>query len=149
MDIMREVEKSIMPVKRTLDFEIGDTVRVHYRIVEGNRERIQIFEGIVIAQDNKGLSKTFTVRKLSFDVGVERIFPLYSTRIAKIEVVRKGKRRRAKLYYLRERKGKSAKLRERSRKARAHTLTEEDVPGGDAGGTADGGPTEIDQQNET
>jgi large subunit ribosomal protein L19 len=149
MDIMREVEKSIMPVKRTLDFEIGDTVRVHYRIVEGNRERIQIFEGIVIALDNKGLSKTFTVRKLSFDVGVERIFPLYSTRIAKIEVVRKGKRRRAKLYYLRERKGKSAKLRERSRKVRANTLTEEDVPGGDAGGSADESAAKSDLQNET
>jgi large subunit ribosomal protein L19 len=149
MDIMREVEKSIMPVTRSLDFEIGDTVRVHYRIVEGNRERIQIFEGIVIALDNKGLSKTFTVRKVSFDVGVERIFPLYTTRIAKIEVVRKGKRRRAKLYYLRERKGKSARLRERSRKVRVHTLTEGDVPGEDAGGSVEGGPTENDQQNET
>src|SRR4030042_4930506 len=98
MDIMQEIEKQIMPVKRKINFEIGDTVRVHYRIVEGNRERIQVFEGIVIAMDNKGMSKTFTVRKLSFDVGVERILPFDSTRIEKIEVVRKGKPRGAKLY---------------------------------------------------
>ena len=113
MDIMQASEKDIKPVERKIDFEIGDTVRVHYKIVEGNKERIQVYEGVVIAIDNKGLSKTFTVRKISFEVGVERIFPLYSTRIAKIETIRKGKVRRAKLYFLRERKGKSAKLRER------------------------------------
>jgi large subunit ribosomal protein L19 len=129
MDIMREIEKKIMPVTRKIKFEIGDTVKVHYRIVEGNRERIQVFEGIVIAMDNKGVSKSFTVRKLSFDVGVERIFPVYSTRIAKIDVVRKGKTRRAKLYYLRERTGKSAKLREKTSKAaKKHTITAADVP---------------------
>ena len=113
MDIMQAIEKDIKPVERTIDFEIGDTVRVHYKIIEGNKERVQVYEGVVIAIDNKGLSKTFTVRKISFDVGVERVFPFYSTRIAKIETVRKGKVRRAKLYFLRERKGKSAKLRER------------------------------------
>ncbi len=113
MDIIQAVEKEIMPVQREINFEVGDTVRVHYRIVEGNRERIQVFEGIVIAIDNKGLSKTFTVRKISFDIGVERIFPVYSPRIADIEVRRKGKIRRAKLYFLRERRGKSAKLKER------------------------------------
>jgi large subunit ribosomal protein L19 len=129
MDIMQEVEKRIMPVKRKINFETGDTVRVHYRIVEGNRERIQVFEGIVIAIDNKGMSKTFTVRKLSFDVGVERIFPFYSTRISKIESVRKGKTRRAKLYYLRKRTGKSAKLRERSIKSGKHAVRIADVPG--------------------
>src|SRR5512136_1674761 len=130
MEIMKEIEKKIMPVDRPINFEIGDTVRVHYRIVEGNRERIQVFEGIVIAMDNKGMSKSFTVRKLSFDVGVERIFPLYSTRISKIEAVRKGKTRRAKLYYLRERTGKSAKLREKTGKSgKKHTITEADVPG--------------------
>jgi large subunit ribosomal protein L19 len=129
MDIIQEVEKKIMPVDRKLNFEIGDTVRVHYRIVEGNRERIQVFEGIVIAIDNKGMSKTFTVRKLSFDVGVERIFPFYSTRISKIEIVRKGKTRRAKLYYLRQRTGKSAKLRERSKKSGKHGVGIADVPG--------------------
>ena len=116
MDIIQAIEKDIKPVDRELNFEIGDTVRVHYRIVEGNRERIQIFEGIVIAIDNKGMSKTFTVRKISFDIGVERVFSLYSPRIANIETVRKGKIRRAKLYYLRERRGKSAKLRERRMK---------------------------------
>lgn len=113
MDIMQAIEQEIKPVDRTVDFEIGDTVRVHYRIVEGTRERIQVYEGIVIAIDNKGLSKTFTVRKISFDVGVERIFPVFSPKIAKIEVVRKSKTRRAKLYFLRERRGKSAKLKER------------------------------------
>src|SRR3990172_6184382 len=152
MDIMREVEQRIMPVKRKINFTIGDTVRVHYRIVEGNRERIQVFEGIVIASDNKGLSKTFTVRKLSFDVGVERIFPLYSTRIAKIEVVRKGKSRRAKLYYLRERKGKSAKLREKGPKAEKHSVSAADAPGehaGDAESAGEGAPSGSDQQNES
>ncbi|HOO70224.1 MAG TPA: 50S ribosomal protein L19 [Spirochaetota bacterium] len=109
---MQTIEKEIAPLNRNINFEVGDTVKVHYKIVEGNRERVQIFEGIVIAIDNKGLNKTFTVRKISFDVGVERIFPLYSPRIGKIDVVRKGKTRRAKLYFLRERKGKSAKLKE-------------------------------------
>jgi len=113
MNIKELIEKEMVPVERTVDFEVGDTVKVHYKIVEGNRERIQVYEGIVIAIDNKGISKTFTVRRISYDVGVERIFPLYSTRIAKIDVLRKGKARRAKLYYLRERTGKSAKLKER------------------------------------
>ncbi len=116
MDIIQSIEKEIKPVDRIIDFSIGDTVKVHYRIVEGNRERIQIFEGIVIAIDNKGIGKNVTVRKMSFDIGVERIFPIYSPRIAKIEVVRKGKARRAKLYFLRERTGKSAKLREKRAK---------------------------------
>src|SRR4030042_3030517 len=138
MDIMQEIEKQIMPVKRKNNFEIGDTVRVHYRIVEGNRERIQVFEGRVIAMDNKGMRKSCTGRKLSFDVGVERIFPVYSTRIAKIEVVRKGKTRRAKLYYLRERTGKSAKLREKTtRHSKKHTVSAADVPS--VGGTGEGG----------
>ncbi len=113
MDIMQAIEKDIKPLERTIDFEIGDTIRVHYRIIEGTRERIQVYEGIVIAIDNKGISKTFTVRKISFDVGVERIFPVYSPKIAKIEVVRKGKVRRAKLYFLRDLKGKAAKIREK------------------------------------
>ena len=116
MDLIKEIEKEIMPANKPIDFEVGNTVKVHYRIVEGDKERIQIFEGIVIAIDNSGINKTFTVRKISFDVGVERIFPLYSPRIAKIEVVRKGKVRRSKLYFLRERRGKSAKLKERMKK---------------------------------
>ncbi len=117
MNIVREIENAIKPVDRAIDFKIGDTVRVHYKIIEGNRERIQVYEGLVIAINNKGISKTFTVRRVSYDVGVERIFPLFSTRIAKIEMVRRGKVRRAKLYYLRERRGKSAKLKERRLKA--------------------------------
>jgi large subunit ribosomal protein L19 len=137
MEILKEIEKKIKPVDRAINFEIGDTVKVHYRIVEGNKERIQVYEGIVIAIDNKGMSKTFTVRKLSFDVGVERIFPFFTTRIAKIEVIRKGKARRSKLYYLRERTGKSAKLREKNIKgSKKHTITEADVPGTAAEPTA-------------
>ena len=108
MNIIDKVEKAVRPVDRELDFEVGDTVKVHYKIIEGNRERVQVYEGIVIAIDNKGLNKSFTVRRISYDVGVERIFPVASPKIAKIDVLRKGKTRRAKLYYLRERTGKSA-----------------------------------------
>lgn len=118
MNIIETIKKEIMPVQRTLDFEVGDTVRISYKIIEGNRERIQVFEGVVIAIDNKGISKTFTVRRISYDIGVERIFPLHSPRIEKIEVVRKGKKRRSKLYYLRERTGKSVKLKERRAKVK-------------------------------
>lgn len=113
MKLIREIEKELQPVERELNFTIGDTVKVHYKIVEGNRERVQIYEGIVIAINNRGIGKTFTVRRISYDVGVERVFPLFSPRIAKIEVVRQGKIRRSKLYFLRERRGKSAKLKER------------------------------------
>ena len=116
MDIVKEIEKELIPSKRKIDFEVGNTVKVHYRIVEGDKERIQIYEGIVIAIDNSGINKTFTVRKISFDIGVERIFPFYSAKIAEIEVLRKGKVRRSKLYFLRERRGKSAKLKERVKK---------------------------------
>ena len=91
-------------------------MKVHFKIVEGTTERIQVFEGIVIAINNKGISKTFTVRKISYGVGVERIFPLHSPRIAKVEVVRYGKVRRSKLYYLRDRIGKAAKVKELIRK---------------------------------
>jgi large subunit ribosomal protein L19 len=118
MNIIETIKKEIMPVQRTLDFEVGDTVRISYKIIEGNRERIQVFEGVVIAIDNKGISKTFTVRRISYDIGVERIFPLHSPRIEKVEVVRKGKKRRSKLYYLRERTGKSVKLKERRAKVK-------------------------------
>lgn len=113
MKLIREIEKELQPVERELNFTIGDTVKVHYKIVEGNRERVQIYEGIVIAINNRGIGKTFTVRRISYDVGVERVFPLFSPRIANIEVVRQGKIRRSKLYFLRERRGKSAKLKER------------------------------------
>jgi large subunit ribosomal protein L19 len=92
---------------------IGDTVRVHVKIKEGNRERIQTFDGVVIRKKNGGIQETFTVRRVSYGVGVERTFPLHSPKIAKIEVIRKGKVRRAKLYYLRDRVGKAAKVKER------------------------------------
>lgn len=95
------------------EFGPGDTVKVHYRVIEGNRERTQIFQGVVIARKNGGVRETFTVRKISFGVGVERIFPLHSPKISKIEVVSRGKVRRAKLYYLREKIGKKAKIKEK------------------------------------
>ena len=95
------------------DFGPGDTVRVHAKVVEGNRERIQVFQGAVIRRQGSGLQETFTVRKVSFGVGVERTFPMHSPIIAKIEVVSRGDVRRAKLYYLRDRVGKAAKIKEK------------------------------------
>lgn len=94
------------------NFKIGDTVKVHFRIIEGKTERIQIYEGLVIAFKNSGVGKSFTVRKNSYGVGVERVFPFYSPRIAKVELVRPGKVRRAKLYYIRGKIGKAAKIKE-------------------------------------
>ena len=95
------------------DFGPGDTVVVHVRVIEGDKERIQIFQGVVLQRRGGGLDETFTVRKISNNVGVERIFPLHSTRIAKIEVLRRGRVRRAKLYYLRKLKGKAARIPEK------------------------------------
>ena len=95
------------------DFRPGDTVRVHVRVVEGDRERTQVFEGVVIARKHGGTRETFTVRKVSSGIGVERVFPLHSPAIQKIEVVRRGQVRRAKLYYLRKRVGKAARVAER------------------------------------
>jgi large subunit ribosomal protein L19 len=95
------------------DFRPGDTVRVHARVAEAGRERIQVFQGIVIRRQGGGLRETFTVRKVSFGVGVERTFPVHAPTIAKIEIVTRGRVRRAKLYYLRERRGKRARIRER------------------------------------
>jgi len=94
-------------------FRPGDTVKVHVRVVEGNRERVQVFQGVVIRRSGGGLRETFTVRKISFGVGVERTFPLHSPSIAKLEVVQRGHVRRAKLYYLRDLRGKKARIRER------------------------------------
>ena len=94
-------------------FNIGDTVKVSCKIKEGNRERIQMFEGIVIRKKNGGISESFTVRRISYGVGVEKTFPLHSPNVEKVEVVRKGKVRRARLYYLRERVGKAAKVKEK------------------------------------
>ena len=95
------------------DFQAGDTVRVHVRVVEGNKERVQVFEGVVIARRGSGINESFTVRKLSFGVGVERTFPLHSPIMAKLEFVSRGDVRRAKLYYLRDRVGKAARVREK------------------------------------
>jgi len=97
-------------------FEAGDTVNVHVRVVEGEKERIQQYQGVVIAFKGSGARRTFTVRKVSNSVGVERVFPLYSPKLAKIEVIREGSVRRAKIYYLRERRGKAARIKERRRR---------------------------------
>ena len=94
-------------------FGPGDTLRVHVKVVEGSRERVQVFEGVCIARRNRSLNSSFTVRKISYGEGVERVFPLHSPRIARIEVVKRGAVRRAKLYYLRGRRGKSARIREK------------------------------------
>lgn len=94
------------------EIKIGTTVRVHVKIREGERERIQVFEGTVIAKNNSGIAETFTVRRISYGVGVERVFPVHSPNVAKVETVRNGRVRRAKLYYLRDRVGKAAKVKE-------------------------------------
>ncbi|NLY52460.1 MAG: 50S ribosomal protein L19 [Firmicutes bacterium] len=112
MDIIQALEREQMKTDIP-DFRPGDTVRVHVKVVEGERERIQVFEGVVIARSGGGVRETFTVRKVSQGVGVERIFPLHSPRVEKIEVIRRGRVRRAKLYYLRQRVGKAARIKER------------------------------------
>ena len=111
MDLIQTIEEA-QKKSDIADFKIGDTVKVHFRIIEGKNERIQVYEGIVIRFKNSGIRKTFTVRKITYGVGVERVFPLHSPRIAKIERVRAGKVRRAKLYYLRGKVGKAAKVKE-------------------------------------
>ncbi len=112
MDLIKELEKQQMKAEVPVA-NVGDTVRVHVRIKEGSRERIQVFEGIVIAKKHGGIEETITVRRLAYGVGVEKVFPLHSPSIEKIETVRKGYVRRAKLYYLRGRVGKAAKIREK------------------------------------
>jgi large subunit ribosomal protein L19 len=94
------------------DFRAGDSVKVHVRVVEGGRERVQIFEGLVIARNGAGVRASFTVRKMSFGVGVERVFPIHAPILSKVEVIRRGDVRRSKLYYLRDRVGKSARIKE-------------------------------------
>ena len=131
MDIIKSIEHEQMKSKIPY-LKVGDTVKVHVRVKEGNRERIQVFEGIVIKKQGGGVNATFTVRRISYGVGVEKTFLVHSPRIEKIEVVRVGKARRAKLYYLRDRVGKAAKTKEKVG-ARIETkeivVKEEVVPG--------------------
>ena len=113
MDIIRAIEQQ--QIKQDVpEFNVGDNVKVHYRITEGNRERIQVFQGEVIRRQGASNRETFTVRKISFSIGVERTFPVHSPKIERIEVVRKGDVRRAKLYYLRKKVGKAAKIKEKA-----------------------------------
>ena len=112
MDIIRAIEQQ--QIREDLpQFQVGDTVKVHYRIIEGTRERTQVFQGVVTRRHGASSRETFTVRKISFGVGVERVFPVHAPIIQKIEVVRRGDVRRSKLYYLRERSGKSARIKEK------------------------------------
>ncbi len=115
MNVIDLIEREGMR-KDIPDFGPGDTVRVHVKILEGDKERIQVFEGVVMGRSGGGLRETFRVRKLSYGIGVERIFPVHSPRIEQIDVKRFGKVRRAKLYYLRERKGKKAQVKEKRRR---------------------------------
>ena len=111
-NVIREIEREYLRDDIPA-FRPGDTVRVNVKVVEGNRERVQAFEGVVIKRQGSGVNETFTVRRVSYGVGVERTFPVHSPRLASIEVIRRGVVRRAKLYYLRERTGKAARIRER------------------------------------
>ncbi len=117
MNLLSEIEAEqvakLTAERPVPEFAPGDTVKVHYKITEGTRERIQVYEGVVIARSSRGLNSAFTVRKISYGEGVERVFPLYSPRIERIEVVRRGAVRRAKLYYLRSRRGKRARIAEK------------------------------------
>ena len=115
-DINKAAVQKITASKKITDFSPGDTIKVGVKIVEGKRERIQYFEGVCIAKKNRDLNSSFTVRKISFGEGVERTFALYSPNVASIKVIRSGKVRRAKLYYLRDRKGKSARIAEKIKK---------------------------------
>mgnify|MGYP003442369890 CR=1 FL=1 len=111
MDAIKELTADMLK-KDVPEILIGSTVKVHVRIKEGEKERIQVFEGTVIARNNSGIAETFTVRRVSYGVGVERVFPLHSPNVAAVKVVRNGKVRRSKLYYLRDRVGKAAKVKE-------------------------------------
>lgn len=121
MDLIKVVEESF---KKDLPaFRPGDTVRVHVKVVEGDKERLQPYEGVVIARRGSGIRETFMVRKISFGVGVERIFPIHSPSLSKIEVIKRGDVNRAKLYYLRGKKGKDAKVKEKTREFKKNTTS--------------------------
>jgi large subunit ribosomal protein L19 len=112
LDIIKNIEKNQMRAD-VVPFAIGDQVKVHVKVVEGTKERVQVYEGVVTRRHNAGVSSTFTVRKISGGIGVERIFPLHSPMLGKVEVIRHGKVRKSKLYYLRERTGKAARIKEK------------------------------------
>src|SRR5471030_2840314 len=118
MNLLQKIEQQqlekLQATAKVADFEIGDTIIVNVKVVEGSRERVQAYEGICIARKNAGVNSSFTVRKISYGEGVERVFPLYSPRLDSVELVRRGDVRRAKLYYLRGRRGKSARIAERT-----------------------------------
>jgi large subunit ribosomal protein L19 len=122
----KQIEK-VLAERKIPEFDPGDTLRVDVKVVEGSRERIQAFEGVCIARKSAGVNSSFTVRKISYGEGVERIFPLFSPRVAGITVVRRGSVRRAKLYYLRGRTGKAARIAEKSRERIAKTASKEEI----------------------
>ena len=132
MNVIDKIQKDQMDkivAERSIpDFSAGDTIKVDVKIVEGDKERIQAFEGLCIARSGGGLNESFTVRKISYGEGVERIFPIFSPKIAGITVLKKGKVRRAKLYYLRDRRGKSARIVEKIQASKKDTKTQADQP---------------------
>ena len=132
MNVIDKIQKSqidkIIAERAIPDFSAGDTIKVDVKIVEGDKERIQAFEGLCIARSGGGLNESFTVRKISYGEGVERIFPIFSPKIAGITVLKKGKVRRAKLYYLRDRRGKSARIVEKIQVSKKDTKTQVDQP---------------------
>ena len=132
MNVIDKIQKDQMDkivAERSIpDFSAGDTIKVDVKIVEGDKERIQAFEGLCIARSGGGLNESFTVRKISYGEGVERIFPIFSPKIAGISVLKKGKVRRAKLYYLRDRRGKSARIVEKIQVSKKDTKTQVDQP---------------------
>ena len=132
MNVIDKIQKDQMDkivAERSIpDFSAGDTIKVDVKIVEGDKERIQAFEGLCIARSGGGLNESFTVRKISYGEGVERIFPIFSPKIARITVLKKGKVRRAKLYYLRGRRGKSARIVEKVQVSKKDTKTQVDQP---------------------
>src|SRR6201982_2658306 len=146
MNLLQQIEheqvERLAAARPVPKFDPGDTVRVGVKVVEGERERIQIFEGVCIGRKNAGVNSNFTLRKISYGEGVERVFPLYSPRITSIEVVRRGAVRRAKLYYLRGRTGKAARIVERGREG----ATGEAPEAGAAAGTATGGARSPDRK---
>ncbi len=127
MNRLQRLEKSLVPQSQHDDFAVGDTVRVHVKVIEGGKERIQVFAGVVIARSGESTRESFTVRKVSYNTGVERVFPIHSPKLDRIELIRRGRVRRAKLYYLRERRGKSARIAEKDMRGKNAAAAEKAV----------------------